>query len=57
MLNTPIARYIVCRTSYGFVTYDLDNKVNVGREIRSRKAVQARTDKLNAAVPAHPLYR
>lgn len=42
-----ISRYIVRRTAYGFTTYDLNTKVNVGREARSRKAVQARTDKLN----------
>lgn len=42
-----ISRYIVRRTAYGFATYDLDAKVNVGREARSKKAVQARADKLN----------
>jgi hypothetical protein len=42
-----VSRYIVRRTAYGFVTYDLDAKVNVGRKLRSRKPVQFRTDKLN----------
>ena len=42
-----VSRYIVRRTAYGFVTYDLDAEINIGRELRTRKIVQSRTDKLN----------
>lgn len=42
-----VSRYVTRRTAYGFVTYDLDAGVNVGREVKSRKSAQSRTDELN----------
>lgn len=42
-----INRYIVRRTAYGYVAYDLDIKANVGREVKSKASVQERVEKLN----------
>jgi hypothetical protein len=44
-MNIP--RYIVRRTSYGYVAYDLDAKCNVGIAIRSKASVARKVASLN----------